>query len=524
MTYSNQLDTHYLSLAQKPISQTGFAGEDARYSPEYEQLEHELNKTSRPHETGGIDWAKICQHSETLLSEQSKDIRVVCWLTWGLFQQESFAGLHAGINMLHDLCERHWSELHPRRAKTRAAAINWLLPRLEQALTEHTPDDEQRPLLQSLIKLLKKLDDTLSQHLEADAPALMPIWRRLDNQLKQAGKPQNDTGPVSAAIAQVKQVATQIISGQGSTIVTNDREAHKALRSLQDQARPLTTWWLKQKTADIKALRLSRTLLWLNIETLPEHSAEQITALRGIPADKIAGLMDRLKQNLHSEALFELETSIARAPFWLDGQRLVWECLKALDIQDAMCEVELQLALFLNRLPGLENLRYHDGTPFADAETQAWIGAHVSPHLHSSDLVDISLSSSDEAGGQPCWENALQEAMAKTRQEGLKEAIQPLKAGLEQARSGRERFFWQLTLARLCFHGKKYDLARIQLETLDQQLQRSGLDAWEPQLALDVIKLLHGCYELLPRDDAHNANRDEIHRRLCHLDLEMVLD
>jgi len=60
------------------------------------------------------------------------------------------------------------------------------------------------------------------------------------------------------------------------------------VRSLQDQGRPLCAYWLKQKASDLRALRLSRTLLWLPIDSLPERNAEQITALRGLPADKLA--------------------------------------------------------------------------------------------------------------------------------------------------------------------------------------------------------------------------------------------
>ncbi|MCZ9335910.1 type VI secretion system domain-containing protein, partial [Klebsiella pneumoniae] len=81
------------------------------------------------------------------------------------------------------------------------------------------------------------------------------------------------------------------------------------------------------------------------------------------------------------DLLVDLENSTARAPFWLDGQRLAWECLQELDAAQAMREVEIQLALFLQRVPRLEELYFHDGTPFADAETRAWISGQVMPHV-----------------------------------------------------------------------------------------------------------------------------------------------
>jgi type VI secretion system protein VasJ len=102
--------------------------------------------------------------------------------------------------------------------------------------------------------------------------------------------------------------------------------------------------------------------------------------------------------------------------------------------------------------------------------------------------------------------------------------VQQLKQGMAQAQGGRTRFFWQLALARLCSAAKKHELAKTQLESLDQTLQASGLGEWEPDLALEVLRLLHNCYELLPQNHAIRERKEEIHRRLCHLDLEVVLD
>ena len=76
----------------------------------------------------------------------------------------------------------------------------------------------------------------------------------------------------------------------------------------------------------------------------------------------------------------------------------------------------------------------------------------------------------------------------------------------------------------LCSAAKKHELAKTQLESLDQTLQASGLGEWEPDLALEVLRLLHNCYELLPQNHAIRERKEEIHRRLCHLDLEVVLD
>ncbi|MNM81919.1 hypothetical protein D3C81_939360 [compost metagenome] len=213
---------------------------------------------------------------------------------------------------------------------------------------------------------------------------------------------------------------------------------------------------------------------------------------------------------------------MARAPFWLDGQRLAWECLQELDAAQAMGEVEIQVALFLQRVPGIEELRFHDGAPFADADTRAWIASHVLPHLQLPQAGQQAVPV--DAGALPAWEDALQQVLPQLRADGLKPAVQQLKRGLAQARGGRERFFWQLSLVRLCLAAKKYELAKTQLESLDQTLQAAGLGDWEPDLALEVLRLLHSCCELLPQSHVVRERKEEIYRRLCHLDLEVVLE
>ncbi|WP_338525185.1 type VI secretion system protein TssA [Pseudomonas batumici] len=518
MSYSSKLSAHYLELAKISVSKEDFAGEDVRFSSEYEALESELGKAQSMHESGQIDWLKIRENSENLLRTQSKDLRVGAWLTWALYQRESFQGLLAGLGLLDHLCKHHWAEVHPRKARTRAAAISWLVLRIEQVLNENVAVKEQLPLFRCLAEHLEGLDATCTEHLGSDAPLLLPISRRLKTMVQRAADNQPEPGVVNAAVAQVKQVATQLFA-PGAPI-DNEKEAHKALRAQQESARPLCAWWLKQKATDWRALRLNRTLLWLPIDAVPERNTEQITALRGLPADKLKAYRDRYEQGAYADLLVELEASLAKAPFWFDGQRMVWECLQGLNAEMAMREVEIHFALLIQRLPGIVELRFHNGDPFADPATRAWISAHVIPHLQTASAprkVEV-------VGTQLPWEQALEDVQPILRKDGLKAAVQVLKQGLQNAHGGRVRFFWQFALARLCFMAKKYELAKTQLETLDQTLQDSGLHAWEPDLALEVLHLLHSCCELLPQNHAVRERKEEIYRRLCHLDLEVVLE
>lgn len=518
MSYSGKLSAHYLALAKTPISKEGFAGADVRFSNEFEALESELGKAQSMHESGQVDWLKIREGSEALLRSQSKDLRVAAWLVWALYQCESFQGLLAGLCLLHHLCKNHWPDIHPIKNRTRAASINWLMPRLEQALGDDVAIKEQLPLFRHLTEQLEGLDTACTAHLGDDAPLLLPLCRRLNTLIQRATDNLPQAGAIGTVVAQVKQVATQLLT-PGAPI-ENEKEAHKALRAQQESAGPLCIWWLKQKATDVRALRLNRTLTWLTIDVMPERNAEQITQLRGLPADKLKAYQDSLHQGDYANLLVKIEASLAKAPFWLDGQRLAWECLQGLNAELAMGEVEVHFALFIQRLPGVIELRWHDGTPFADPATRAWIASQVMPRLQNPGAAPEI----DAAHNDAPWELTLEEAHSILSTDGLKPAVQLLKQGMQSALGARECFLWRFAMARLCFSARKYELAKVQLEVLHQTLQHAGLNTWEPTLELQVLHLLHNCCELLPQNHVIRECKEETYRRLCHLDLERVIE
>jgi len=146
MTYSSQLFARLLVLAKTPVFKDNFAGDDVRFSHQFEDLEREMGKAQSMSENNQIDWYVVHEQSEALLREQSKDLRAGVWLTWALYQRESFPGLLAGLGLLHHLCTEHWEHIHPLKLRTRAAAIGWLVGRLDRALSENVPIKEQLPL------------------------------------------------------------------------------------------------------------------------------------------------------------------------------------------------------------------------------------------------------------------------------------------------------------------------------------------------------------------------------------------
>jgi len=518
MSYSSPLAFHYLELASVPIQEGRFAGEDARFSPAYEALEVELGKARSLHPGEAVNWQKVCDDSEALLRTVSKDLRIAAWLTWALYQRESFQGLLAGLGLLQHLCKYHWHDIHPIKPRARSGALTWLVPRLEQALRADVAVCEQPALFGTLAEHLDSLDTSCAAHLGDDSPPFASVSRRLRSLRQSAVIPLPVPDLMTQVVAPVQHATAQVF--QPGMPIGDEPDASKALRAQHEGARLLCSWWLRQSAGDLRALRLNRVMMWLHIDHLPAHDTERLTSIPALSHAQLHHYQQRYDQAEYADLLVELEAGLADAPFWLDGHRMVWECLHCLDAHVAMREIERLFLDFTQRLPGIVELRFRDGTPFADAATRAWIADRVSPPPQVAETPSPAAAS----GMASAWESALEDALPILHKHGLKTAAQPLQHGMRSAHGGRARCLWQLALARLCFAGQHYELAEIQLAALDRQLTDSGLQAWDPDIAVQVLQWLHRCYGLLPQHPAAHAHQEQIYRRLSHLDLDVVLD
>lgn len=529
MSFKNPLLSNYALL--DAISPDSFVGQDARYMESFEVIEKAVSSSAALFTNSATDWDQVVELSNKVLSTQTKDIRVLGWFSWGLFKTHSFEGLHAGVFIINELLIKCWDDIFPVKQKSRIAAFEWLTSRIEQLFMDEVPVIEPKELHQAFLAELTRLDDFLTKYWEDDSPLLLPTCRRIEKSLSDMsaaqgiGKDANAESVVEKVITQTKGIVTGTVAPSSSLVssIDNEKDASKLLRMLQDNGRSLCLWWFSQRATDIKALRLNRSLLWIAIESLPENK-EGVTALRPVPPDKVNNYKDRLNQGRYSDLINDVEMSISKAPFWLDGQHIVWSCMKALRMDEAMLEIEVQLALFLNRVPELVSLKFHDGTPFANEQTSAWINDNVLPKLKTTASQLSATVSASDGTGKASWDDALQEGIDNLPTKGLKDSMAILMAGLNKAEGGREKFFWRLCMAKLCLANNRYELAKTQLENLDEYIIQLNISDWEPTLALEVVYLLYRCCELLPQSQNIREEKERLYKRLCFLNMDLIMD
>jgi len=60
------------------------------------------------------NWKPVLDLAIQILSEESKDLEIVCYLIEALVRMHGFAGLHEGFRLCRLLVERYWDDLYPR--------------------------------------------------------------------------------------------------------------------------------------------------------------------------------------------------------------------------------------------------------------------------------------------------------------------------------------------------------------------------------------------------------------------------
>jgi len=258
MSYSSQLYTYYLELATSEIFTQQFAVEDVRFFSEFEALEHERAKAQSMPESGKTDWLKVQEVGEAFVRSQSKDLRVRAWLTWPLYQRDSFSGLLVSYALLQHLCAPPLARIHPSKLRTHTAAIVCLAQCLEHELSEYVVIKEQLPLFRRVVEHQEGLDLVWTKHLGDDARLLLPITLRFAVQRAADNEPSLGLAG-AAALVQVKPDATPLFAAD--TPIDNVKKPTGAARPAR--ARTAVVCLVAQQNAtDLRALRLNRTLLW----------------------------------------------------------------------------------------------------------------------------------------------------------------------------------------------------------------------------------------------------------------------
>ncbi|MGM0451985.1 MAG: type VI secretion system protein TssA [Thermodesulfobacteriota bacterium] len=538
-----------LSLGKTPISEESPTGKDTTYLPEFEEIQNEIDKLSVvTDQAGQVNWNRVLDLSGRILSEKSKNILVAAYMAEALMKTRQLEGLQQGTRVIKDLVENYWDTFYPpkKRKKGRINALRWWYEHAEAFLKNHEPAPVPPQTVDAIKQTLSELDGLLAEKTD-DAPILRPLIQRVDQFPVEAAQPESEPEPEPAAEnipapspetpAPESTQSTEAGEGPKSTAEgpdagkaerpadtpadapaekaapkpapaakrepapsappamtqepESDKEANKTLSSTLDILGRLSRYYLNGNAANPLPYRLNRIQAWLTIDSLPMVQEENKTPLP--PPDPM--IKNRLEQQIaerdYENAVISAEARLREHLFWLDLSRFSAQGLQALGdkygaAREMLCQ---ETAMFVKRLPGIENLAFSDGTPFCDAETRQWIKTITGTGAAEAALAAPAGSTAQKADSRHAEIET--EALELVQNKKVVEAVQLLQDSLASSASGRDALIFRIGLCRVLLDAGKVEPALPQLETLESLIQSHGIEDWEPDLALQGLQLIY---------------------------------
>lgn len=502
-----------LELGKTPITDDKPAGEDVKYSPEFDELQQEIDKMSiATSGGGGIDWENVVKTATFILAEKSKNILVAAYLSAGLIKTRQFEGFNDGLIILKELVDTFWEDLYPpkKRMRGRLNAVSWWMEQAEEFLKGFEPAPLDQNIVQEAKDNLSALDQTLSGKSE-DAPILTRLLdyiNRLpvkvveavsdatgpDESAPETGESTEDAGvrekapdPPSvkpAAASPPPKPASVPATGAKPPVsdLASDKDAEKTLEFGLSHLVKAADYIMAHDLSNPLSYRSNRLAAWMLVDQLPMADKKQ--TMIPPPDAMIRNSIENLLVARDFEgAVLSCESRVREFLFWLDLSRLTVDALEQLGprYQSAIDVVETETAVFVKKLPGLETLTFSDGTPFADKDTRSWL------KRVASGPEQIALSNDAGSGLHTRVSELYAKAQQLVGEKKLFEAVQLFQEQMAGSSSGRVRLAWRIALSRILISVGKLELARPHLEEILKQIDAFNLEAWDPEMTIDGL-------------------------------------
>lgn len=494
--------------------------DDIRDDPEFSGLETEFRKM----ETAGpaaVDWPALNRQTVEAIERRSKDLVLATRLVYGLYREEGYRGLAVGTAILRDMVAQQWDRLYPPpgRERGRAGSFAWLAEKLAPAIEARTPSPAEGPFARMALDDLAQLDRLLASHFIKFPVTLGPLTDALETHLRaavaaethsgteprqrktrKAKQPRSAEEATAAALPDHRQnedaggadggpaaeprpaeeQAEGAQSGKAELDQPAEAKAADPMRATFSAAAQAAAVALAVDARDAQAYLAARFAAWGPIRLAPPASGG-VTALP--PPDKalvkrIAGL--NAGADVKDLAL-ACEEALCNCPLWLESQFILMQGLEAAgpDYAAARAVVIAELAAFLQRVTGLLDLSFRDGTAFAGPQALAWIRQSVLSG--AEDGIDRLKMVAAEAG-------------RLGRSGAVLQGLRLLADHADQAADARRRFAARIELGEYCLKFKLLRPLYPLLDDLQTIAKERAIESWEPQLAGSLLSLSWRAY------------------------------
>ena len=457
-----------LELGKKPISKKNPAGEDVRSFSEYEILQEEIDKLSSPSASASVDWEKIGDLSQEILATKSKHLLTAMYLNHSLLVQRGLEGFADGTEVLRDLLNNFWDTLYPgtKRVRARKNAFEWWVNITTNAIS-NLPDAKRNIRdVKGIIKNLEVIEGFIQEHIE-DAPTL--------NALIQT---------VSTLTSSGEQPAAQSTAAQSPKVdVVSSDDPVKPLNTGLNLLSQVVNIWIKQGTLTPQLFLINRIVAWLPVDTLPP--AENGDTKIPPPESQLYSTLNNLYQETRWRDLIDTsESKMRQYLFWLDLSHYTFLALEGMGRSEISVIVANETNNFVQRLSGIEKLRFSDGTPFAREETIEWIQQLQKSHDYEEAVQETSTNLDDEMS------DFFKRAKKAIKDDKITSVLKEFQSKRSQTATPRDRLFWDMGFCTLFINTKYSRIVVPYLHEILNTITQFRIEEWEPALAAEALTLI----------------------------------
>jgi len=484
-------------------------GEDPRYSDSFVIIKQEIDKLA------DTDYQLVIDEAISILTNEAKDLRVAGYLILGLVYLEGVKGLIIGLRVYVQLLENYFDSSFPKKINAKVTAIAWLNNNKLLFYLESKEYDLESYQLDEISDLMSKLNSLVSAGFSGQdditVPEITIVKPWLEKNKKVLKAKQQKAQDLEKAKNQSNSSSTTTSGASASLgLIQSDGDVNKAINTL--------TKYLLSTEQYIQAVGISRAINW-GIAALPVNDNGKTK----LPAPRKTGL-NTIKQLIakgdHKSAFNQSEAMMFEpgGNLLLDLQFMSFTAAKNMQREDVSKYIALQTSILLQRLPGIETLKYNDDTPFVQADTKVW-------------LDEVSTMGGGGTSLQLELDEALDETIIKARSIAESKNLQEGLAVFANynAYTEKQRFKMKLQMAVMCMEDNRPELALPVLDDLCDKAEQYSLAMWDSTLHILLLKhsqnAIRGMIATSSEEDKilYEARLVSLSNQICKTDIQQAL-
>lgn len=507
------------SLGSAPIAGENPAGEDVRGGAAFEALQAEIDRPNDTANPGVTEWPKVVDLSARILAGEGKDLLVASYLAVGLMKQQAVPGFARGLKVLHDMIVTHWDGLFPpaRRMRGRRNALQYWLDQCDEILRAASPSPLDQAEVDAMLQHIDGIDNLLREK-DDEPPGVFRLASLVKGfPVKVEAPPEPEPADASGEAAS-DDAGAQAGAGSAGAAPQPPGNWSEAMALAVDglsRVRMAADFMIESDPLSPIPYRASRWAAWTPIEELPAADGD----ITGIPAPDpatVEAVSALVEGGEHERLLRVVEYNLPEAPFWLDLNCIEARALEALGeaYQPIVAAIRAETSALLARLPGLETLRFADGTPFASEDTREWLAAGNAAGTGGSPAA---------AGTSRELRKAMDAAIALAGQGDLPAAATMLQRAIERSTLARDRFEARVCLCDLLLQQQALSNPWPYVRGILADIDRHALDEWDPALAVAGLRVVYAGISMGGEASAGASSADDVLQRIARIDFAQAL-